>query len=288
MILVTGATGNVGSAVVRILAGRGEPVRAMTRCPERADLPAELVRGDFDDRDSLDLALTGVDAVFLLDALGPWTERHDLAMLDAVRSHGVGKVVKLSTIGAGEGAGPSAGQWHRPGERELRRGDAAWTILRPSSFATNALAWAAMIRAGRPVPNLTGDGAQGVIDPRDVAEVAVAALTMQEHAGRTYTLTGPELLSTADQVEILSKVLGRPVGIVDVPLDVAKEQMIAAGRDPEFAEGAIRGQRLVAEGRNARLTGDVAAVLGRPPRTYATWVEDHRAAFDQGSWDGGR
>lgn len=280
MILVTGATGTIGSKVVRLLAERGERVRAMTRNPEGANLPAEIVRGDFDDRDSLDGAVAGADAVFLLDAPGPWIERHDLAMLDVVRSHGIGKVVKLSAIGTGEDTELRSGGWHFPGERALHAGEAAWTILRPSSFATNTLQWAFPIRAGRPVANLTADGAQGVIDPRDIAEVAVAALTTPDHVGRTYTLTGPELLSTPDQVEILRQVLGRPIDIVDVPLEAAKEQMIAAGRDPEFAEGAMRGQRLVAEGGNARLTDDVATVLGRTARTYATWADEHRAAFD--------
>jgi uncharacterized protein YbjT (DUF2867 family) len=186
----------------------------------------------------------------------------------------------VSAIGTGERTGLRTSAWHLPGERALRAGGTAWTVLRPSSFATNTLNWASDIRAGRPVVNLTGNGAQGVVDPRDVAEVAVAALTTHGHAGRTYTLTGPELLSTPDQVEILRRVLGRPVEIVDVPLEVAKEQMIAAGRDPEFAEGAIRGQRFIAGGKNARLTDDVAAVLGRRPRTYAIWAADHRAAFD--------
>lgn len=280
MILVTGATGTIGTEVLRILAERGERVRAMTRNPEGASLPAEVVRGDFDDRASLDGAVAGADTVFLLDAPGPWIERHDLAMLDAVRSHGVARVVKLSAIGTGENTGLRAGGWHLPGERALRAGQAAWTILRPSSFAANTLHWASMIRAGQPVANLTGNGAQGVIDPRDVAEVAVAALTTPDHAGRTYTLTGPELLSTPDQVEILRKVLGRPIEIVDVPLEVAREQMIAAGRDPEFADGAMRGRRFIAEGGNARLTDDVATLLGRTARTYATWAADHRAAFD--------
>ncbi|GAA2168167.1 NAD(P)H-binding protein [Actinomadura napierensis] len=279
MILVTGATGTVGAQVVRLLAERGERVRAMTRHPEAARLPAEIVRGDFDDRASLDAAVAGADAVFLLDAPGPWIERHDLAVLDAVRSHGVGKVVKVSAIGTGENAELRTGAWHLPGERALRAEDTAWTILRPSSFATNTLQWASFIRANRPVANLTGTGAQGVIDPLDVAEVAVTALTTPDHAGRTYTLTGPELLSAPDQTEILGKVLGRPVEIVDVPLEVAKQQMIAAGRDPEFAEGAMRGQRFIAQGGNARLTDDVAAVLGRAPRTYQSWAADHRAAF---------
>ncbi|MFI1753412.1 NAD(P)H-binding protein [Streptomyces sp. NPDC020571] len=280
MILVTGATGTIGTEVVRILAERGERVRAMTRKPEGVSLPAEVIRGDFDDRDSLNNAVAGANAVFLLDAPGPWIERHDLAVLDAVRSHGIGRVVKVSAIGTGEGTGLRTSAWHLPGERALRAGGTAWTVLRPSSFATNTLHWAADIRAGRPVVNLTGNGAQGVVDPRDVAEVAVAALTTHGHAGRTYTLTGPELLSTPDQVKILRRVLGRPVEIVDVPLEAAKEQMIAAGRDREFAEGAIRGQRFIAGGGNARLTDDVAAVLGRGPRTYAIWAADHRAAFD--------
>jgi uncharacterized protein YbjT (DUF2867 family) len=191
MILVTGATGTIGSEVVRLLAKRGERVRAMTRSPEGVSLPAEVVRGDFDDRDSLEIAVAGADAVFLLDAPGPWIERHDLAMLDVVRFHGVGKVVKLSAIGTGENTELTVGGWHLPGERAPHAGEAAWTILRPSSFATNTLHWASLICVGQPVANLTGNGAQGVIDPRDVAEVAVAALTTPDHVGRTYTLTGP-------------------------------------------------------------------------------------------------
>ncbi|WP_323746433.1 SDR family NAD(P)-dependent oxidoreductase [Catenulispora pinisilvae] len=197
-----------------------------------------------------------------------------------MRSHGIGKVVKLSAIGTGEDSDVRVGGWHLPGERAVRAGEAVWTILRPSSFASNTLRWAPMISAGRPVANMTGDGAQGVIDPRDVAEVAVAALTTADHAGKTYTLTGPELLSTPDQVEILRKVLDRPIEIVDVPLDEVKGQMLAAGLDPEFAEVAAQGQRFIAEGRNTALTADVATVLGRPARTYATWADAHRAAFD--------
>jgi uncharacterized protein YbjT (DUF2867 family) len=280
MILVTGATGTIGTEVVRLLAERGEPVRGMTRDPDGANSPAEFVRGDFDDRASLDHAVAGADAVFLLNAPGPWIERHDLAMLEAVRAHGVGTVVKLSAIGTGENPELRVGGWHLPGERALQASATAWTILRPSSFATNTLQWAPAIRVGEPVANLTGTGAQGVIDPRDIAEVAVAALTTPDHAGRTYTLTGPELLGTPDQVEILRKVLGRPIEVLDVPLDVASAQMIAAGRDPEFVEGAMRGQRFIAEGGNARLTDDVASVLGRAARSYADWAQDHRAAFE--------
>lgn len=280
MILVTGATGTIGSEVVRLLAGRGVRVRAMTRKPtEAAGLAAEVVGGDFDEPASLGAAVAGVEAVFLLTAPGPAVAAHDLALLDAVRAHGVRRVVKLSAIGTGDDSGLAGNAWHLPGEQALRAGEAEWTILRPTTFASNSLHWAPAIRAGHPVPNMSGTGTQGVVDPRDVAEAAVRALTAPGHTGRTYTLTGPELLSVPDQVEVLSGVLGRRVDVLDVPLHEARDAMIAAGASPEFAEAAMAGQRYVAEGRNARRTDDVATLLGRPPRTYATWAADHREAF---------
>jgi uncharacterized protein YbjT (DUF2867 family) len=155
----------------------------------------------------------------------------------------------------------------------------AWTVLRPSSFASNALRWAAAIRSGDPVPNTTGTGVQGVIDPRDVAEVAVRALTSQDHAHSVLTLTGPELLSVPDMAAQLGGVLGRALQAVDVPFGAYREQMLAAGIDPVFAEVAVIGSRRVAQGGNARLTGEVQAVLGRPPRTFRAWAHDHRDAF---------
>lgn len=279
MILVTGATGTIGTEVVRLLAERGERVRAMTRNPAGADLPAELVAGDFGDPDSLDAAVAGADAVFLLTAPGPAVSSHDLALLAAVRARGVPRVVKLSAIGTGEDTELRGNTWHLPGEQALRAGEAEWTVLRPTAFASNSLHWAPAIRAGQPVPNLTGAGTQGVVDPRDVAAVAVEALTGAGHAGRTYTLTGPELLSAPDQVKALGAVLGRSLDVVDAA-DQAREQMLAAGMAPEIADGAVEGLRYIAAGRNARVTGDVAEVLGRVPGTYARWAADHRAAFE--------
>jgi uncharacterized protein YbjT (DUF2867 family) len=280
MILVTGATGTVGSEVVRLLAARGERVRAMTRDPARAAFPPEvtIVRGDFDDPDSLAHAAATATAVFLLTAPGPHTGRHDEAMVAAARSAGAGRLVKLSAIGS-DAPEPSSSDWHVPGEAAVRSSGAAWTLLRPSAFASNSLRWATPIRAGRPVPNPTGAGAQGVIDPRDVAEVAVEALTVAEHEGQVYTLTGPAPLSVPDQVGCLEEVLGRAIGTVDVPLDAVRDQMLAAGRDPEFVEVAVKGLGLVAAGGNARVTDDVERVLGRPPRTFATWARDHASAF---------
>jgi uncharacterized protein YbjT (DUF2867 family) len=276
MMLITGATGTIGREVVRLLSNRGEEVRAMARDPERVT-GAPAVRGDFDDPETLAAAAAGAEALFLLSAPGPSVAHHDAAMLTAAEKAGVRKVVKVSAIGTGEQTGVS--DWHLPGEQALQSGGMEWTVLRPSSYASNALHWAPMIRSGAAIPNTTGTGEQGVIDPRDIAEVAVRALTSPGHNGAVLTLTGPELLAVPAMATILGTAIGRPLETVDVPLDAYRDGMLAAGMDPAFADTAVNGSRLVAEGGNARLTGDVERALGRPPRTFADWAADHRAAF---------
>jgi uncharacterized protein YbjT (DUF2867 family) len=290
MILITGATGTIGGEVVRQLATTGERVRAMTREPARADLPAgtEVVRADFDDASSLAHAVAGARAVFLATAPGPAVPRHDMAMLAAAGAAGTAKIVKLSAIGttvAGEAGGPGGrgpvkvGTWHRPGEEAIREADATWTVLRPSEYASNTLRWAPAIRAGAPVPNMTGAGAQGVVDPRDVAAVAAAVLTSSTWDGCVLTLTGPDALSVPDQARLLSQVLGRRVETLDVPPDAARRQLLDSGLDPAFAQVVLDGRAYVAAGHNATVTEDVRRALGRAPRAYAAWAADHRQAF---------
>ena len=283
MILITGATGTIGSHLLRQLTSRGEAVRAMTRDPAavRAEPGVELVQADFDDPASLAVAVAGVRAVFLLTAPASPTPRHDLAMLEAARSAGVTTVVKLSAIGTGETIGDNrtVGAWHLEAEQAVRSSGMAWTVLRPSSFASNVLRFAPTINAGHPVPNMTGTTTQGVIDPRDVAAVAAEALTTPGHNGRTYTLTGPELLSVPQQTAILESVLDRPVTTVDLPLDIAREQMLRHGTDQAAVDAAITGMAWARAGHNAILTDDVHLILGRPATAFATWVRDHQDAF---------
>lgn len=275
MILVTGATGTVGREVLRLLVRRGEPSRAMTRDPARLSFVGADVRvvlGDFEAPETLRAAVSGVEGVFLLTAPGARVPEHDLAMIDAARAGNVRKVVKLSAIGAD--VGPAA--WHAPGEQALAGSGVAWTTLRPSSFASNVLRWADAIRAGRPVPNMTGPGTQGVVDPRDVAEVAVETLLGTAYDGLALTLTGPDLVSVPDQVADLSDVLGRPIRTVDVAPAAAREHMLAGGMDPTVVDVAVRGFQVVREGGNAVVTGDVRRVLGRPARAFRVWARDHR------------
>ncbi|MFE9582884.1 NAD(P)H-binding protein [Nocardia sp. NPDC006044] len=281
MILITGATGTIGSEIVRQLVARGERVRAFTRDPAQAQLPAgvEVVRGDYHDAASITAAATGADAAFIVGILGPEYVDIEHALITTVRDAGVGRIVKLSAIGTGEDELGRIGTWHLPGEQAVRGSGAEWTILRPSSFASNTLSWADAIRNGRPVPSMTGTGQQGVIDPRDVSAVAVEALVSSEHTGRSYTLTGPELLTSADQAAVLAEVLGRPLEVVDVPNDAAREHMRTAGLSEAFIDGALAGQEYVRSGGNAVLTDDFREALGRSPRTYAEWAADHAALF---------
>jgi uncharacterized protein YbjT (DUF2867 family) len=281
MILVTGATGTIGSEVVRRLAEGGEAVRAMTRDPSRVGERAgiDVAYGDFDRPVTLTEAAAGASTMLLLTAPGPLLPAHDLAMLGVARSAGVAKVVKISAIGTAEPDNAKVGTWHRPGEEAVQTSGMAWTILRPASFASNTLRWAGPIRAGDPIQNMTGTGAQGVIDPRDVAAVAVQALTSSKHEGQAYTLTGPELLSVPDQAAQLGHVLGLTIGSIDISLDVARDQMLASGMDRSFMEVAINGAEFVQHGGGAVLTPDVQSVLGRPPGNFQTWARDHRTAF---------
>ncbi len=281
MILVTGATGTVGSEVIRQLVRRGDKVRALTRNPASATFPdgVDAVRGDYDDPASLEAAMSGVEAAFLVGVLEPGKAGADAALVAAARPAGVSRVVKLSAIGTGD---PSLGifaTWHMAGEQAVRDSALGWTILRPSQFASNTLAWAEAVRAGLPVPIRTGIGRQGTIDPRDIAEVAVHALTSDDHAGRTYTLTGPAALSEPELAFELAGALARPVAMREVSSASVRAAMRAQGRTDEFIDGALAGTEFIRSGGNVALTDDVRQVLGREPGVYARWVRDHLGAF---------
>ncbi|MEW2400179.1 NAD(P)H-binding protein [Streptomyces sp. NPDC046862] len=263
MILVTGATGTIGSHVVRLLTEHDIPFRAMSR----RERPG-WVRADFDDPASLTRALAGVTTVFLVTVPPVPTAAHDIALVTAARDAGVRKIVKLSAIGSGERFdGATVGAWHLAGEEAIEAGGFAWTMLRPPSFASNFLHHRTLIRTGEPIPNLIGDSRQAVVDPRDVAAVAVAALTSDAYDGQRFDLTGPELLTFADQAAILERVLERPVEITDVS---ALEQLpaeVITGINWARADGA------------AYITDHVPHLLRRPAGTFEQWARDHREAF---------
>lgn len=273
MILVTGATGTTGSEVVKQLVGKGEKVRAMSR-RDTAIPGVEVVKADFDDPASLGRAVDGVTAVYLVTAPAKPVIDHDVALVEAAKTAGVQRIVKLSAI-----SGDEPGSWHMRSEQPTRDSGLGWTILRPGTFASNMMRYAPMIKDGIPLQNWTKGGAVGVIDPRDIAAVAVRALTTDEHSGREYVLTGPELMTFTQQVAVLELVLGTRIATEEASIDAAREAMLNHGMHPDSADEAVAGMTRLAEGKYAVLTDHVSQILGRAPIGFTTWANDHRAAF---------
>ncbi|MEU0411272.1 NAD(P)H-binding protein [Streptomyces griseorubiginosus] len=283
MILVTGATGHVGSELVRRLAAAGEPVRAMTRRPARARFPAgaEAVYGDAADPASLDSAFAGAEGVFLMSAQAVGTApepTHDLALAAAAARAGVRRVVKLSTLDGGRGDDPIA-RWQRTAEAAVTdpaRGF-AWTLLRPGRFMSNALQWTDQLRAGDEVAIPFADRAAASVDPADLAEIAALALTTGEHAGTVHELSGPQALTPTQELAILGEVLGRDLRVRPVPGEAARAGMARYGFPPEVVDAIMR--RTLDGDRGSEVLPTVEKVLGRPAQTFAEWAVAHRDAF---------
>jgi uncharacterized protein YbjT (DUF2867 family) len=277
-ILVTGATGNVGSAVVAALRVRGATVRALVRQPTGTlGDDVELALGDFDDRSSIRAALDGVDRVFLSSADSPGKVAHEAAVIDA--ASGVELIVKASTIGAQIGSPLPPFDWNGRSEDHLRRSGIPAVVLRSSFYMTNLLAAAEPVRAQHIVPAPAGDGRIAMIDPFDVGAVAAVVLTGSGHAGRTYELTGPEAVGYRDVAATLSRVTGIHVEYADVPPDAAREGLVASGMPDwlvQHLDGAFAKFRA---GEFAATTDTVAVVTGRPPRGISDFITDHADAF---------
>ncbi|MFE0178743.1 NAD(P)H-binding protein [Streptomyces sp. NPDC059002] len=278
-ILVTGATGTVGREVVRRIDGR-LPVRILARTPRRVDgagPSAEIVEGDYADPDSLARALRGVRTAFVVtnDVGGD----DDARFVRAAAAAGVRHLVKLSAAAVEDPcADDLITRWQRGNEDLIRDSGLDWTFLRPRSFMSNSLGWASSIRAEGVVRGLYGASANACVDPRDIAEVALRALTEDGHAGRSYILTGPGAISAVDQTAELSRVLGVPLAFVELTPSEQRERYLARYPEP-LAEALMQSARRQGDGAKARVTPVVEEVTGRPARPFADWAADHAAAF---------
>ncbi|MBC7268061.1 MAG: NAD(P)H-binding protein [Streptomyces sp.] len=280
MIVVTGATGNVGRPLVRTLAAAGAPVTATSRGVLDADLPDGVRRlpADLTDVESLRPVLDGADALFLQNG-GPSAHLLDApGILGAAKAAGVERVVLLSSQGVTtRPESASHGGVARAIEDAVRQSGLEWTILRPGGFASNAFAWAGSVRVERTVAAPFADTGLPVIDPDDIAEVAAVALREDGHAGRSYELTGPALVTPREQAAALGDALGEPVRFVELTREQAREVMLAFLPEPVVETTlAILGAPTPAE---QRISPDAERVLGRPPRTFADWARRYAAAF---------
>jgi uncharacterized protein YbjT (DUF2867 family) len=287
-ILVTGATGTVGRHVVRHLLDQGQKVRALTRNPATAGLPegAEAVAGDVTDVRTLRRAFDGVTAAHLITfgAGGYLPLRNGRQIVDLAVELGVGRVTIL-------------GGWQESTlEPAAADSPLEWTVLNPLQFMANFLTdWAEPLRTTGRVREPYGDRQSPPIDEYDIGAVAATVLAGGGHGGRTYRLTGPEILTPRRMIAILAEATGRDLRFEEITPDQARREWNEPGGRPELAlfealegDGTHSDAELVEallhiygtpQERAVTLTGDVERVLGRPPRTFAQWAADHAHHF---------
>jgi uncharacterized protein YbjT (DUF2867 family) len=276
MILVTAATAPVGRSIVEQLAAANRPVRALTRDPERAGLPAsaEVVAGDLSDPASLPAAFQDVTAAFLL-AVVPGVAP---AFLAAARDAGVRRIVFQSSAAIDDSAGEQpndVAQFHHDIEREIRESGLEWTFLRLDVSSSDALNWAfdvpGQLAAGDVIRGPYAQAHVSPIHPADLAAVAVAALTEDEHAGQTYHVTGPASMTLAEQVRLVGEALGRPLRYEELSPEQARTAISPyAPADLLFEDW----ERHI--GTPAPVTDTIQRVTGRPARSVHEWAASYR------------
>lgn len=274
-ILVTGATGNVGRPLVTLLVEAGMRVRAVTRDPRGAHLPADVELVD----DAVD-GLAGSSAAFLNSrALGNALS----VTIEAAKAAGVTRLVALSAINVDDDFSRQPSRARGDRNREVDELTAAsgleWVSLRPSVFGTNfAGMWAPQIRGGDVVNGPFAMASSAPIAESDIAAVAARALLTDDLLGRRIPLTGPQSLTNVQMVETIGAVLGRDLRYREVPPDMVRQRFIGLGFGSEFADAYIAMLEDTID-RPALVTHDVEKVLKRPARSFAQWVSDNRRLF---------
>jgi len=282
MILVTGASGNAGGAVLKEVLKTNRPVKAMYRSPEdaaKASAEVGCVIADFADKPSLGRALEGVDAVYLV--CSPVRELVELEgnMVDACRETGVRHVVLSSAVGAGDYP-KSFPSWHRRVEDKLNASGLDYTILRPNSFMQNILTfYAPSIRTQGAFYAAMGNARTSFIDVIDVAAVAARALTSPGHAGKTYELNGPEAITYGEVAEKITRAIGRKVQYVDIPVAQQKQAMLDQRLPDWLVEALLDLQAYYTGGKGGEVDDVVSTILGRAPRTMEQFLADFADNF---------
>ena len=287
-LLVTGATGTVGGALIAHLCTGGspdnEPVRALVPSPEERDdlrgFDVGVALGDFDRPETLDDALLGVRAALLVAPAGPEMAAREMAFLDAVdrcpdRPH----VVKIAALG-----------WESPESRlsadhgtiveRMRDAGIRHTVLAPNAFQQDLLRYAAMVQEESALMLPAGDAAVSHVDARDVAAVAAHVLARPDlHEGRSYDITGPAAVTYAEVAEAIGAVAGREVSYVDAPADDVRERLLGYGWAEWTVDGMLEVYAAYSRGAGAMVTDEVEKATGRPAVDVSTFLRGHAAAF---------
>ena len=269
-ILVTGATGTVGREIVKQLASRGHHVRALSRHPARASFPAgvDAVAGDLTAPETFASAFEGIEALHLINFGGD-----DQAPLQTgARIVALAEQAGVRRISLLLGGAPA------PLDEAVAAGSIHWTFLQPVEFMSNHLEWAESIRSEGLVREPFPDRLSAVVHEADIAAVAVAALTQDGHAGKTYTLTGPDVLSLRQKIEILAAAAKREIKLMELTEQEARDRWQAMGISSEAIEFLLFVYGNTPE-VGYTVTPTVEQVTGRPARTFAQWAAEHAGAF---------
>jgi uncharacterized protein YbjT (DUF2867 family) len=286
VILVLGATGKVGQEVVRQLAAAGVPVRALVRDPARAShirLPGvEIAVGDLGQPETLDRALTGVDRLFLLSPPHPDQVELQGNGIDAARRAGTRHIVKVSVAG-GPDSGTQIGRWHWTTEKQIEASGVVFTFLRPNFYMQQTLIFAPSIAATGSFSLPMGTGEVSLVDARDVAAVAVCALTEEGHDRKIYDLTGPEALSFDAIADELSRATGKRISYVHVPPEYARKQLFGSGMPRWLVDDMLILCASFRDGYGAGVSSTVRDVTKQAPRTFGQFARDYAQVFREGN-----
>ena len=280
-VLVTGATGNTGRAVLDALRGRGAPVRAMVRTEaDRSKLPAGVpaVAADFNDAASIAAALAGAGRAYLVTPSSEQAEAQQRRFADLAVQAGVGHLVVLSQLAADENSPVRFLRYHAAVEQHVRDLGIAYTFLRPNLFFQGLLAFAGTISAQGQFYAPIGDATVSAIDVRDIAAVAATTLTEAGHEGATYTLTGPASITHTQIATALTAALGRDITFIDVPPEVFADSLQGI-LPPWQVQGLLEDYAHYRRGEAATVSPAVAEITGRPPRDISRFARDYAPAF---------
>lgn len=284
MILITGATGNNGLEILKRLATKNLPVRAMVRDRNRATainaLPnVEIVEGDFDHPETLLKALAGVDQAFLLTNSTEHAEAQQLAFVEAVQQSGVKHLVKLSQYAANADSSVRYLRYHAAVEAAIQASGVPYTFLRPNLFMQGLLNFRSTIATQNAFYAAIGNAKVSIVDVRDIADVAVAALTESGHESKIYNLTGPEALTHAEMAEHLSTALGRQITFMDISPAAMREAVIGFGMPEWQADGLLEDYAHYRRDEASEIASGVRDATGKAPRRFEDFARDYATAF---------
>lgn len=282
-ILVTGATGTIGTFLCQYLKESHADFVAMVRTGEKAkklnENGIQTITGDFEEPASLERLPNDIGKIFLLSATSPKSPELQGNLVRIAKERGINHIVKVSARGSGVDANFNIGRFHGQTEKQIRDLGIPFTFLHPHSFMQNLLFEAQTIKEQDTIYSSMGDGKIAMIDARDIAMVAVKALTESGHDGKTYRLTGPEPVSYHDIVHELSAIVGRTIRYVSLTPEIHLQEMLKTGMPDWLADDLVSLNQVYAANEAMEVSPDVERVTGKKPLSIKRFLNDYKIQF---------